>query len=148
MPMLDVSPLSPLRPQASRISGTSTHSPGGMRASTAGVFSGSGTGACPAGTCTGTPSFSISTRGASCSLSMKKVTWRMQGAGLGRPPAPVVPGAQLVPAGAISRANRSSASFCGCITATCSTASRTSCVRACGPKLPCSEPSTSMRLRL
>ena len=59
---------------------------------------------------------------------------KMRGDGEGRPPeAPVVPGAQEVPAGAISRANNSRASRCLWDTEMRTMTSRESPVRACSP---------------
>ena len=63
------------------------------------------------------------------------------------PPGPVVPGAQEVPAGAISRANMASAAFCGWFATTRMVTSRTLRVRACGPYSD-SDPITSMHVEV
>ncbi|MCY1227006.1 hypothetical protein D9M72_392620 [compost metagenome] len=136
-PMFEVSPLSPLRAHARRISGTSmASSPGVARGSSslARTAGGSSLVACVAGTSTACPS--TRTCGLTRALSSRNAYCRIDGDTEARPPpAPVVPGAHEVPAGATSRANSSSASLRGCVTASRSTASRIccACVCACGP---------------
>src|SRR5690606_12962556 len=108
-PMLDMSPLSPLRAHASRINGTSAWgSPGAVHA----TGSGSGAGGAqrvPAGISTGSDSPSRDTFTLTSALSRANENGLIMGEGEERPaPGPVVPGDQDVPDGAISRAKISS----------------------------------------
>ena len=146
-----VSPLSPLRPQARRISGTSISRSRRLRLAKARALRQAAAAPAPGplGIATGVDLIAHQPPAApAAALSSRKANCLIAGAGPAGHRRRWCPGDQDVPAGAISRANSSSAAFCGCITATRSTASRTSAVRACGPKLPCSEPSTSISVRL
>ncbi len=136
-PMFERLPLSPLRPHASRTSGTSTiTSPTGSNHG-AGVVAGeagaaAGSAAATMSTALRCPSTTTPT--GTRRLSSRNEKGLIKGDGDGRPPAGiVVPGDHDVPDGAISRAKISSAFFIGWSTTMRTIASRDAPVRACAP---------------
>ena len=131
--MLAVLPLSPLRAQAKRCSGTRRVGPLACQAAGSGSGAAGGVaGLGVQGTAWVWPSMATVT--GTCALSMKNASGPISGDGLGRPsPGPVVPGAHEVPAGAISRANSSSARLSGWSATTRNSTSRASRARLCGP---------------
>lgn len=129
--------MSPLRAQAARINGTLTIVPvpvpvasADARPSAAGldVAARSSLATRTAACSHAMTSFAMRTTGDSCRLGSRNAYCRIVGEGEARPPlAPVVPGAQEVPAAATSRASRSSASLRVCVAVSRNTASRVFC---------------------